>query len=252
MKQLLHSLSIEILSKNWEDCLLDELKDLSEAHPYAGTLQLLYALKLKQENKAEFAQQWQKTLLYFDNPLWVNHAFTEMKETEVAENKSVTTDSVSEELLENPVTTSGEPTVQETPLPQFKIEKAAPQQAEMLFTPYYMVDYFASQGIKLGEVEGADRFGNQLKSFTEWLKQMRRLPEAEKATRFYPGEEKKVENMAASSITGEEAITAAMAEVWAKQNNPEKAIAVYQKLSLLNPSKSAFFAAKIEHLKKLL
>jgi hypothetical protein len=34
-----------------------------------------------------------------------------------------------------------------------------------------------------------------------------------------------------------------------KQNKQEKAIEMYEKLSLMNPSKSAYFAAKIESLK---
>jgi hypothetical protein len=46
-------------------------------------------------------------------------------------------------------------------------------------------------------------------------------------------------------------VTEAMAEVWEKQGNKEKAVAIYTKLSLLDPSKSVYFAAKIEELKKL-
>ena len=39
-----------------------------------------------------------------------------------------------------------------------------------------------------------------------------------------------------------------MAEVLAKQGMPERARAVYEKLSLLNPDKRAYFASKIEQL----
>ena len=45
------------------------------------------------------------------------------------------------------------------------------------FEPYHTVDYFASQGIKLSQEDNTkDKFGKQLKSFTEWLKSMKRLP----------------------------------------------------------------------------
>jgi hypothetical protein len=44
--------------------------------------------------------------------------------------------------------------------------------------------------------------------------------------------------------------TEAMAEVWIKQGNVSKAIEVYNKLCLQNPSKSTYFAAKIDHLKE--
>ena len=54
---------------------------------------------------------------------------------------------------------------------------------------------------------------------------------------------------AASSIEEKEVLTKAMAEVWIKQGNNEKASEIYRKLSLQNPSKSSYFAAKIDQLK---
>jgi hypothetical protein len=41
-----------------------------------------------------------------------------------------------------------------------------------------------------------------------------------------------------------------MAEVLLKQGKKESAIEVYNKLSLLNPSKTPYFAAKIEAIKR--
>ena len=55
--------------------------------------------------------------------------------------------------------------------------------------------------------------------------------------------------MAEHSLEEKEIITEAMAEVWAKQGNAQKAIELYTKLSLQEPAKSAYFAAKIEQLK---
>jgi hypothetical protein len=51
------------------------------------------------------------------------------------------------------------------------------------------------------------------------------------------------------SVTESEVSTEAMAEVWLKQGNREKAIEIYNKLSLLNPAKSAYFASLAEQLK---
>jgi hypothetical protein len=45
-------------------------------------------------------------------------------------------------------------------------------------------------------------------------------------------------------------LTEAMAEVWIKQGNKQKAIETYNKLGLLNPSKKAYFAGLIENLKR--
>jgi hypothetical protein len=55
--------------------------------------------------------------------------------------------------------------------------------------------------------------------------------------------------MAEDSIHDTNIVTEAMAEVWLKQGNKPKALEVYNKLSLLNPSKRAYFAGLIENLK---
>lgn len=135
-------------------------------------------------------------------------------------------------------------------LPAFKIEPLAPG-ASLTFEPYHTVDYFASQGIKAKEEEKpVDKFSQQLKSFTEWLKSMKRLPVTELPVVPDTARESKVEQMAEHSIAERHVITEAMAEVWIKQGNKAKAEEIYRKLSLLDPPKSSYFAAKIEELKQ--
>jgi hypothetical protein len=58
-----------------------------------------------------------------------------------------------------------------------------------------------------------------------------------------------VQAMAEKSNAENEVLTEAMAEVFAQQGKAAKAIEVYEKLSLLNTAKSAYFAAKIQNLK---
>lgn len=123
---------------------------------------------------------------------------------------------------------------------------------DLLFEPYHTVDYFASQGIKFREEEKPkDKFGQQLKSFTEWLKTLKKTPPAAISQLNEPASEDKVVKLAENSIRDEDVYTEAMAEVWEKQGNQAKAIDIYLKLSLLEPAKSTYFAAKIEELKKL-
>lgn len=140
----------------------------------------------------------------------------------------------------------------EVSLPAFSFTPVEPGKNDLIFEPYHTVDYFASQGIKATEEEKpADNFGVHLKRFTDWLKVMKKLPlkeVSEQATD--PQAEQKVEKMAASSLQEKEVMTEAMAEVWEKQGNKAKAIEIYGKLSLLDPSKMAYFAAKIADLKK--
>ena len=118
------------------------------------------------------------------------------------------------------------------------------------FEPYHTVDYFASQGIRFREEPvTTDKFSVQLRSFTDWLKTMKRLPVSEVGAQTTATEEKKVVQMAETSIVPREILTETMAEVWEKQGDHARAARIYEKLSLLDPAKSAYFAAKIENLK---
>jgi len=137
-------------------------------------------------------------------------------------------------------------------MPKFKFEPVDVSKTQLTFEPYHTIDYFASQGIRpTVEEKPKDQFSRQLKSFTEWLKVMKKLPVTEIAAAVSVVDEKKVEKMAELSINDREVVTEAMAEVWEKQGNPAKARETYEKLSLLNPGKSSYFAAKIEQLKNL-
>lgn len=141
----------------------------------------------------------------------------------------------------------------ETQEPQPVTEPPVTQSAEapLVFEAYHTIDYFASQGIKVpAEPLPNDRLGKQLKSFTEWLKTMKRLPQTaadEKAEE--PGDQV-IRRIAAGSLEQKEVVTETMAEVLVKQDKRDEAIAIYKKLSLLDPSKSAYFAAKIDQLKE--
>ncbi len=126
-----------------------------------------------------------------------------------------------------------------------------PKKAEsIVFAPYHMIDYFASQGIKLNlEENPADPLTRQLKSFTDWLKVMKKLPSQSIAEKTDDREVDRIRHFAAHSIDEREILTESMAEVLAKQGMYENAIALFQKLSLIYPPKSAYFASRIEQIK---
>jgi hypothetical protein len=140
---------------------------------------------------------------------------------------------------------------QDFKMPGLKQEIQSESETVLAFEPYHTIDYFASQGIKLSvEEKPGDRLGLQLKSFTDWLKTMKKLPQSEISKNMDSGLEQKVQTLAEHSLETREVVTEAMAEVWEKQGNREKAIETYNKLSFLIPAKSAYFAGKIEQLKK--
>ena len=155
-----------------------------------------------------------------------------------------------ETITESPInyqpSTINEPPEHAINQPVFDAKKAE----SIVFEPYHMIDYFASQGINLIlEDHPTDQFGRQLKSFTNWLKVMKRLPGQTVIEKTDEREAERIRRFAASSIEERDILTETMAEVLAKQGMYENAIALYQKLSLIYPPKSAYFASRIEQLK---
>ncbi|SEW35569.1 hypothetical protein SAMN05428988_4353 [Chitinophaga sp. YR573] len=141
-----------------------------------------------------------------------------------------------------------------------------PAENTLTYQPLYTDDYFAYKRLK--EPEQAEvlneKGASEMKSFTSWLKDIKHTF-SEKATKeqyhkelkrsyedFDPEVSEAVEKMAMESITlTDDVVSETLAEIWAKQRQYQTAIHIYQKLSLLNPNKSAYFAQKIKDLQLL-
>ena len=266
MHELINKLAFSLFRKNsLEQCSTEEIEHLAKQYPYFSSAQLLLVAKQKQSDHPDFEKHLISTSLHVNNPLWLDHILNSKSPAEkiVIEEKIIETE-VDEEpnndelvlersrhefvvasMPEEKLTTAPSPTI---PV----IEKAEIKDQPLVFEPYYTVDYFASQGIKNNlEEKPKDRLGQQLKSFTEWLKTIRQMPPQQIAAMNTDGNsEEKVVQLATHSLAEENVDTEAMAEVWIKQGQPEKAIKIYEKLSLLNPSKSSYFAVLIEKLKR--
>jgi hypothetical protein len=135
---------------------------------------------------------------------------------------------------------------------QFKINinTADITEDKITFEPLHTSDYFASLGIKLSnKALDSDKLGKQLKSFTEWLKDMKKM-QPDQIPLQSDQADLSIQKLAEASNLETGVETEAMAEVLIQQGKKQKAINVYKKLSLLNPSKSAYFAAKIDQLKE--
>jgi tetratricopeptide (TPR) repeat protein len=157
---------------------------------------------------------------------------------------------------------------------------------EITIIPVSAEDYFLQQGIHVSnDLPDADEMVHEeqteeekekalmvVMSFAEWLKHISshnkkaKEEEADKKALKTMWQQQKLaaaieeENdeipeqvfeMAVNSISrGDELVSESLAEVYAKQGKREKAIDMYQKLSLHNPEKNTYFAAKIENLQK--
>ena len=202
------------------------LEKLVEEQPWCSVAQLFLLHNYKIKGSEQFEKQYAKTALFFNNQNWLNWQLHLLSSQGAA--------------LENPVNTS--------------VTKIEGQKKELVvddviaFEPFHTVDYFASQGIKITEETIInDRLGVQMKSFTDWLKSMKKIN-----TQLPAGDEqtdKKIQLIAEDSNAAAEVLTESMAEVLVKQGKSAKAIEIYQKLSLINPDKSAYFAAQISILK---
>ncbi|WP_295120982.1 hypothetical protein [uncultured Chitinophaga sp.] len=165
------------------------------------------------------------------------------------------------EILTDPEETKAGNT-EDGPIKIFPLAMPAEEET-LIFQPLYTEDYFAYKRIK--EPERADSISDkgeaEMRSFTDWLRQMKdnfsgKSPRdwyQQQIHRLYDDEEPEVseavEKMAIESITfNNDIVSETLAEVWVRQHQYQKAILIYEKLSLLNPGKSAYFAQKIKDL----
>lgn len=144
---------------------------------------------------------------------------------------------------------------QETEIPGFKspaLNETGDAESLIPIEPLYTIDYFASQGIKLPVDEiPSDQLGKKLKSFTEWLKSMKKIQPDKVHRQMDSDTENHIRKEAEHSNDSQDVYTEALAEVYLKQGLEDKAVDVFKKLSLLDPSKSAYFAARIREIKEI-
>jgi len=108
-------------------------------------------------------------------------------------------------------------------------------------------DYFVAQGIHLDEVEKQEeiKLNFTTNSFLGWLRLMQRIKSDEEI------EEQKDKNQHSGNDTKEinlkelDIFTETMADIYLNQGLKTKAIQIFEKLSLINPSKSAYFTSRI-------
>ncbi len=213
-----------------------QLSEIVDKHPYyhIGQFRLLKNLYTAQSNVLE--KQTCKTALFFRNYKWLNHQLLSGNKIKGEVHDLIEINSLN---IDNVIETDS----------RVAQKREKKEETTIPFEPLHTVDYFASQGIKITEEPiSGDKLGSQLKSFTEWLKSMKKIqPQNTSVGDEYT--DKRIQNIAETSNKNAEITTEAMAEVLIRQDKTDKAIEMYRKLSLNYPAKSAYFAAKIQSLK---
>lgn len=223
---------------------IEALKEIITKYPYYATAQFLLAKKMKEANEADFENQYQKSLIFIPNQIWLDYLLqekqsenvhlTETVDTQAAETSEKLSQIISSQMQNFKKEVSGEEKLFETP------------------EPLYKTDYFKHQGIENVEAktEKETQLGNKVKKFTDWLKEMKKLDTVTPQFSTTAAEEKEVENKALQSLEDKGVLTESMAEVLVLQGKKDKAVRIYEKLSLSNPEKSSYFASKIKFIKE--
>ncbi len=228
--ELNHTVKSLFDKNSLDDMSREELLLMTVKYPYSAIFQFLYTRKLQSLQDLRFPSSVAKTAIYFSNPHWLNH--------QLRAKTSVEALAEMEMAFENSHAIQAE-------------SEAIPlaENIEIPLEPFYAVDYFASQGIRLREEDQQDQLGKKLKSFTEWLKSMKKVHPEKSKEQMDEKTEASIKSDAEQSNDKADVLTETMAEVFIKQGLTQKAVEVYEKLSLLDPVKSATFAAKISELK---
>jgi hypothetical protein len=216
----------------------EELQQLAKKYPYFAPAQFALTANLKHENNFNYLSQLQKTALFFSNHKWLEYLLTDEEEFDdfdISGNEEISASKISS-VLSSQLTEIKKPVEEDAKL---EFEKVLPQ---------YAIDYFASQGITFDPTKINDKLSNQLMSFTDWLKQIKKTNPQLNQNTMSEEIENVIQKIAESSNETKEVVTETMAQVFIKQGNIEKARYLFSKLSLLYPEKSAYFAAKIQEL----
>lgn len=226
------------------------LKKAAQEYPYFSAAHF-FLLQQTGKEENDYAGIAAKAALHFANPYLLNRQLQEDTQEDIPFIPVKAAEPVAETSAENHTTMIHEPVKEEEQAAATPVADKPTQEDTLLFEPLHTTDYFASQGIKLSEVvQPGDKMGRQLKSFTEWLKTMKKIhPDGLKEkTAADAVIDPSVQALAEKSNKEEEVLTESMAEVYLQQGKTNKAKEIYEKLSLLNPSKNAYFAAKINEI----
>ena len=259
-----------------EEMTLDEFRKIADQYPYSSIVQFLYSCKLKSVYHLDFPEQVTHTALFFSSPQWLHYQLSDESEkgnfrlTQYDRHFNNISEDIPVELPETQNVDEEEDNIWDNTLPENRAEQTTIEEpilsidkepelvadpvsltasSSIPIEPYHTVDYFASQGIRTNLNDPQDELGKKVKTFTAWLKTMKRLQPAEEISEIEDNDEE-IDSGFDQPANTEIIATEAMAEVYLKQGLTQKAIEVYAKLSLQNPANSHIFAAKIIQIKE--
>ena len=217
---------------------IDTLEKYAIDYPYAPTIQFLLAKKYQMIASPLLEAQLCKATAYFPSSLHLHCLMNQLASNEV----NAPADAKLNSLLNNQVAQFNE-----------EVDASDVLDYEKETTSSLQKDYFAAQGIELDLSKlPQDKFTQQLRSFTAWLKVIKNKDGSDQTDQIAamgPDQEQMIAQIAEKANVPADILTESMAEIWEKQGNLKKAIATLEKLSFIFPEKSVYFASRIEQLK---
>lgn len=258
------------------------INNLVNKYPYSTPLKWLQlAQKLANENYTQASRTEVDTIL--GNWLLFNEQIKTIKKSLLIDSLNETP-SIGSETTKPILETSESIKEYDDNAPIIKTNASVKAKDTDAFQPLYTEDYFLHQDISDGiKVDSNNKLHNitvensaknlmVMMSFEDWLTYLKKNTEKrksdeedklalktmwqrEKLTAAIEEESdnipEEVFNMAINSINNDDIlISESLANLHVQQGHFDKAIEIYRKLSLLNPKKKTYFAAKIDNLNK--
>lgn len=249
-----------------------KLNVLLERHPYLVPAQWMKSSE--QFANEDFSQNLlQRSHLYMGNWMHFYNAMIVAKGQNERVETTIVHETIAQEETEEEILNTEEKLILDETMIAEKSE------LDDLIQPVYVENYFQHQGIEVSDEipELVDEEEDEksllvMMGFDEWLLFLKKKNEAKKSEEedkamlrsmwqreklaAAMGEEddnipEAVFEMAINSIDKQDImVSEPLAEIHVKQGRYDKAIEIYRKLSLQNPEKKTYFAAKINHLNK--
>lgn len=222
---------------------LDEIKQLYSSYPYCNTLGLIYLEKINTEEASTFQTILPKTAINISDRTKLYYfifrqSLNKITSKVLSEQKHASTPHIEASL---------------TKKTQGSIDSLEREYLKEAVTASILLDLEKESSAKLTLNQPKPKVSlkqDALHSFTKWMELLQEKSPNESASENKPTGFYSPEKMAKLSlIDNEEIVTETLAQIYAAQGAIEKAIRVYNKLSLKFPEKNDYFASQIKKIK---